>query len=159
MRLWVNGLGHAQKAQVILYYTTSFKCLSVDKAVWADATYWNYLLATLTAKEDIMAQVRPVIRVGDLVKKKQPFDDGKMYKVINVTAPKVDRCRLGLRRTAINTSEGFLVVVVQDKEYHTFTFRRRELWRVPNQPRNKKPVGLQPEQKAARFPGKWPDPH
>jgi hypothetical protein len=82
---------------------------------------------------------RPQLSKGDLVKRKKPYDDGTMYRVVNIFAPIVERMKLGLsRRGRLPSSEGFLDIRVKDLQGNYYTFRRRELWRIPNQPRHKK---------------------
>lgn len=77
---------------------------------------------------------RPELERGDLVKRKKPNDDGTMFRVIKITAPRKDRRKLGLRGYP-PTSEGFMDIVVADIHGCQQVFKRRDLWRVPNQPR------------------------
>jgi len=81
---------------------------------------------------------RPLLKKGDLVKLKKSLDNGKMFRVFAVSVEnKKERCALGFRNTPVPTSEGFLTVHVVDTQGETYNFKRRDLWRVPNQPRDK----------------------
>ena len=81
---------------------------------------------------------RPKLRNGDLVKLKKPYDDGKMYCVVDMTVDRAEKRKLGLNRRVIYSSEGFVDVSVMGLDGILQTFKRRQLWRVPNQPRERK---------------------
>ena len=78
---------------------------------------------------------RPALLKGDLVRRKRPHDNGTVYKVIRMTVNLIERRKLRIRRAT--SSDGFVHIHVIDKAGTHSTFRRRELWRIPNQPRDK----------------------
>jgi hypothetical protein len=84
-----------------------------------------------------MANIRPALHKGDLVRRKRPHDDGTVYKVTRITVDRIERRKLGLRGRTVTSSNGFVNVHVVDKLGTRSLFRRRELWRIPNQPRDK----------------------
>ena len=86
-----------------------------------------------------MPSKRPQLRKGDLVKRKKPNDDGKMYRVMRMESPPRRELRkLGMIGRSISSSEGFVLVWVKGLDGALQCFKRRELWRVPNQPRDRK---------------------
>lgn len=82
--------------------------------------------------------IRPTLKKGDLVKLVKERDEGKMYRVQRMTSSPLERRRLGMRGQVVSSSEGFVNVFVIDTTGTMFNFKRRDLWRVPNQPRDKK---------------------
>jgi hypothetical protein len=82
--------------------------------------------------------IRPTLKKGDLVKLAKEHDEGKMYRVQRMAINPLERRRLGMRGRVISSSEGFVDVFVMDTAGTTYTFKRRDLWRIPNQPRDKK---------------------
>jgi len=90
---------------------------------------------------------RPKLYRGDLVKRKKPNDDGQMYRVISFRAPLVERKKLREHRKIRDiTDQGFVNVTVQGLDGVTQTFKRRDLWRVPNQPK------MKAKKKAKKYP-------
>lgn len=92
-----------------------------------------------------MAKIRPPVRVGDLVKLKNDHSD-KMYRITNISLNMTDRSRYGInkiygRRAKVKHipgSEGCLTLSLMDKEGNRLTnVSRRNVWRVPSQPREK----------------------
>lgn len=82
---------------------------------------------------------RPELHRGDLVKRKKPHDDNTMFRVVMLTTRRSE-CRRLMPGKHVNSSEGFVDVRVVDKNGMQSMFKRRQLWRVPNQPRDKKPL-------------------
>lgn len=83
---------------------------------------------------------RPELRVGDLVRNKipRPPFGSKMFRVVRIEVPEDEKMKLGFhRRTTITSREGFVLVFVEDKSGARYMFRRRDLWRIPNQPLQK----------------------
>lgn len=85
---------------------------------------------------------RPLLRRGDLVKLKKPYDNGTMFRVTRITVNNIERRRVIGYVGHVTTSEGFIDVHVVDKDGTKHAFKRRDLWRVPNQPRDKVRVTL-----------------
>ena len=81
---------------------------------------------------------RPSLKNGDLVKRKKPHDDGTMYRVVCKRTNRIEKLKLGLRGRKITSHEGFVDVYVMGLNGERHVFKRRDLWRVPNQPRDKK---------------------
>jgi len=88
-------------------------------------------------------KTRPQLIRGDLVKltrkasSAHAIDPDKMFRVYNIGSTHKEWEKLG-RPKPSDSSEGFWVVRVRDNQGNRFQFRRRELWRIPNQPRDKK---------------------
>lgn len=80
--------------------------------------------------------IRPLLKTGDLVMRVKP-NDGKVYRVVRMIVNKRERRKLRLTGSVVSSSEGFVDVYVQDKEGRSFNIKRRDLWRIPNQPRDK----------------------
>jgi len=82
---------------------------------------------------------RPALRRGDMVKRKKPHDDGTMYRVLSMTIPRMEKRKLGLRRyDRVTSQEGFIDVTVRGLDGKRRVFKRRDLWKIPNQPRDRK---------------------
>lgn len=107
---------------------------------------WNLPGYNAITGESTM-KVRPTIKIGDMVKRKKPHDSGLMFRVVQISVDPVDlrkylgrwearRVRPGQIRHMGH--EGFAWIHIQGKSGETWKVRRRDLWRVPNQPRDKK---------------------
>lgn len=82
---------------------------------------------------------RPALCRGDMVKLRKPLDDGTMYRVMSMTVSQVEKRKLGLhRRSRVTSREGFVDVTVMGLDGKQRVFKRRQLWRVPNQPKHKR---------------------
>lgn len=96
---------------------------------------------------------RPCLYIGDLVKLNKnrksrngrevksrvnsQEDPDKMYRVINIAFPPGHARRLNLKLSSIDSSESWAYIHVVDEKRIRRVFLRRELWRIPNQPRNR----------------------
>jgi hypothetical protein len=82
---------------------------------------------------------RPLLNIGDLVKLNKRVNTNqhdKMFRVLRITGS-LKECRK-LRVHTWSSGDGFADVRVIDEQGQTYNFKRRQLWRVPNQPRDKK---------------------
>lgn len=82
--------------------------------------------------------IRPLLHRGDLVKltKRYSNENDKMYRVLRWESSALERKKLHIHKP--DTRNGFVNIKVVDAQGETYTFKRRQLWRVPNQPRDKK---------------------
>lgn len=93
-------------------------------------------------------KVRPIIRIGDLVKLKKRSKSKKVFRVTDFSVDLIEaRKVLGVRlaRTLYRsrrkllslTDEGFIWVHVRDEEGMQWKFKRRAIWVIPtsDQPR------------------------
>lgn len=97
---------------------------------------------------------RPSLKKGDLVRLHKNKGAGdQIFKVISMSIPRDEARKLSRSGTPTNrtSSEGFVQVTVRDKNGCIFCFKRRELWRVPNQPKKKGTPLLNPETFTTRY--------
>lgn len=85
--------------------------------------------------------MRPPLKKGDLVRRNKPYDDGQVFKVVRFQQPtRIDRLKLRKSNTPykLDLSDGATQVWVIGKDGFGVWFNRRDLWRIPDQPRYKK---------------------
>ena len=98
--------------------------------------------------ENGMIKLRPQLKIGDMVKLARPAHSDKMYRVANMYSNPMEQRKLRIRTRNVRNlgGEGYLDLAVIDENGVTSTFKRRDLWRVPNQPRDSWKKNKTPEQ-------------
>jgi len=83
----------------------------------------------------MFGKARPPLLKGDLVRLKQGSKE--LYRVTGYTFDPGESRKLGHRGRRLPTSDGACMVHMSDSLGRNMTFRRRELWKIPDkdQPR------------------------
>lgn len=80
---------------------------------------------------------RPTLWKGDLVKLKR--GSSELYRVTGYTTDTSESHKLGHRGRRLPSNDGACMVHTSDSMGRSMTFRRRELWKIPekDQPRHR----------------------
>jgi len=83
---------------------------------------------------------RPAIKRGDLVKLARPLDTDEIFRVLGISASRLLRFqrRNGKDPVVLIGSDGKADVRVMNRCGKAYTYKRRQLWLIPNQPKRSK---------------------